>query len=212
MGTRRAPHGTGRAVILLQMTVGLASCGGPTAPSSTPGGASFTASYVAPMRANQLDPASAMKVWPYGVPGGDHPNGHPGIDFFLVLGADVLADQSGTVSNISASVYAGEQGIDLQHSDGYTSYITGFFQQVLVTKGQKVSQGQLIAKAAPFGGAGPASFHWGVVDNTKAVYCPADFLPADVRATMQAWLDQSTYDNKAAYQSLCNPCPAGGCR
>lgn len=212
MRTRRAPRALGLAMIAASMPVWLAACGGPTAPSSAPGSASFTASYVAPMRASQLDPASAMKVWPFGVPGGDHPNGHPGIDFFLQVGADVLADQSGTITNVNASFYAGEVGIDLQHGDGYTTYLTGFYQQVLVSKGQKVSQGQVIAKAAPFGGSGPASFHWGIVDTAKTVYCPADFLPADVRATMQAWLDQSTYDNKAAYPSLCNPCPPSGCR
>lgn len=209
MSLVRKPLG---AVIGVLILAALMSCGGPMAPSSTPGQASFVASYVAPVRGTQLDPASAMKVWPFGVPGGDHPAGHPGIDFFLVLGADVMADQSGTISNITESVYAGESGIDVQHNDGYTSYITGFFQQLLVTKGQKVSAGQVIATAAPFGGSGPASFHWGIVDNNKNVYCPADFLPADVRAAMQTWLDQSSYDNKSAYPKLCNPCPSSGCR
>lgn len=189
-----------------------AGCGHPASPSSSP--ASAAASFGLPVNLSQIDPGNSMKVWPYGVQGGDHPNGHPGLDFMLVIGADVRADQSGTISQISSSTYAGETGIDITHADGWTTYITGFFQTISVAKGQKVSQGQVIATAAPFGlgSTGSASFHWQIVDSSKRAYCPADFLPADLRAQVQQLLDQSSYPNKDQFPALCNPCPAGGCR
>ena len=171
--------------------------------------------YSAPFRLSQVDGSGGMKVWPYGVSGGDHPNGHPGIDFFLAVGADVLADANGTVSDVSSSMYPGEKSIAVSHGDGWRSYFTGYFQDIVVVRGTSVSAGQLLGHAAPFGGgAGAASYHWGVVEDTRAgnPRCPADFLrPAD-RQVVQRMLDESNYPEKERFPLLCNPCGAGGCR
>jgi len=204
-----------RLIVSAIVALAVASaCKGPAAPSTAPGAAGFSPNFSAPISFAQIDQTASMTIWPFGVQAGDHPNGHPGIDFFLIVGANVLADAAGTISDISNSYYAGEVGINIRHADGYTTYITGYFESIKVTKGQAVTQGQVIATAARWGTTttGPASFHWGIVDASQKAYCPADFVPADVRAQMQALLDQSSFPEKPQFPLLCNACPAGGCR
>lgn len=62
--------------------------------------------YALPISLSEIDTTSPMKLWPYGVQGGDHPSGHPGIDFVLVVGGSVLADQKGTIIDVASSVTA----------------------------------------------------------------------------------------------------------
>ena len=199
-----------RRLLVLGVAVTIGACGGaPTAPTDV----AFS-KYGLPVNLSQIDTTSSMLLWPYGVQGGDHPNGHPGIDFTLQVGADVLADQSGKVIDITNSVFAGEVGITVRHEDGWKSFFTGFFQTVIVSKGQSVSRGQVIAKVDRWNGAGAASYHWGIAvdDKSEAVSCPGEFVSADDRAAMQRLLDNSSFPDKARYPLVCNPCPAGGCR
>jgi len=189
----------------------VAGCNGsPAGPSGPP-----PQTYAVPVVVAQLDPTNSMKIWPFGIAGGDHPNGHPGIDFFVVTGGDVLADSRGTVAEVTSSVYPGEMSIGVRHGDGWKSFYTGFFQSIKVAAGQSVAAGQVLATAAPFGlgSTGPASYHWGIIaEDTRQAACPADFLSPDDRARLQALLDQSSYPDKDRYPLLCNPCPPGGCR
>lgn len=200
-----------RRLALLIVGLGVCGCGGPTSPTDL----AFVR-YALPINLSEIDPASPLKLWPYGVQGGSHPNGHPGIDFFLVVGGSVLADQKGMIIDVANSVSPGEIGITLRHDDGWKSYFTGYYTSVAVSKGQSVSQGQVLGRIARFGfaGDGLASFHWGIARNDSAeqVSCPVEFVSPDTRATMQKLLNESTYVEKARFPLLCNPCPAGGCR
>ena len=198
-----------RRIVLLLAGLALTGCSGPTSPSSQD-----FAKYNLPINLSQVDVASPLKLWPYGVQGGDHPNGHPGIDLTLVVGGDVIADQKGTVIDVATSVNPGERGITVRHGDGWKSYFTGFFQGINVTKGQSISQGQVLGRVDRFNGNGIAAFHWGVArdDSSEQVSCPAEFVSAQSRAALQQLLDQSTYPEKARFPLLCNACPAGGCR
>jgi hypothetical protein len=193
---------------LLAVFALLTACGGPN--PTTPSGSE---NFILPVRLSQIDDSAEMKIWPYGVPGGDHPHGHPGIDFTLIVGADILADQDGKVTAVSASVYPGEIGITIRHDGGWSSYLTGFYQTVNVTEGERVVQWQVVGTIDHFGDpSAPASIHWGIVNRDRTAFCPADFVSSDLRAQLQQLLDQSQYLEKVQYPLLCNPCPADGCR
>ena len=201
------PYANSGGQIALVILIGLAAgCGkllGPSSSSPAVAGHDFQL----PISMSQIDPSTDTAIWPYGAKGNEHPAGHPGIDFLLIPGGDVLADQSGTVSEISQNA-GGEKGVVVRHGDGWLSYYTGNFLSLSVSTGQSVTAGQLIGKAAQFGGIGPASWHWGIADeNSKQTSCPADFLDTTARAQLQALLDRSAVPGKDQTPLLCNPCP-----
>ncbi len=84
---------------------------------------------------------------------------HTGADFAAPPGAPVLAPQAGIVALVADHFFAGTS-IILDHGLGlYTMYF--HLQESLVQSGQRVAQGQAIARVGSTGRATGPHLHWG---------------------------------------------------
>jgi murein DD-endopeptidase MepM/ murein hydrolase activator NlpD len=108
-----------------------------------------------------IEAARVVNLWPFGVKGGDHPEGHPGIDFLAAPGTPILAAGAGTVTAIGDSVYGGELGITV-HIGALDTFYTTYMRSVRVAVGDHVSQGQPLAELDLWPGMTVGSLHFGV--------------------------------------------------
>lgn len=165
-----------------------------------------------------IDPDSVQVIWPFGIPGSSHPDGHPGIDFDTVLNAAVYASAAGKVrevSNQSQHSSAAEVVLIIDHAATQTTYV-GSLINVTVSPGAIVTQGQKIAELGPWSlgqGRQYGFLHWGLTSFTSHVsLCPYLFLDSKGKSDLEALHARSNYQNKAQYPLICNPCAATGCR
>ena len=99
---------------------------------------------------------------------------HEGIDMGCRTGNDVLASDGGTV------VHAGPMGgygnlVIIDHENGIQTYY-GHNSSILVSRGDKVFQGQHIAEAGNTGNSFGSHIHFGVKDN-GSFKNPRNYLP-----------------------------------
>ncbi|MBM3248250.1 MAG: M23 family metallopeptidase [Candidatus Omnitrophica bacterium] len=76
---------------------------------------------------------------------------HAGVDFLAEVGTDVVAVRSGWVINAEFHRGLGNY-VEIQHSKNLIT-IYGHLSQILVKKGQRVCQGQIIGKVGKTGNA-----------------------------------------------------------
>lgn len=76
---------------------------------------------------------------------------HAGVDFLARIGTDVVAVRSGRVINAEFHRGLGNY-VEIKHSKGLIS-IYGHLSQILVKKGQRVYQGQVVGKVGKTGNA-----------------------------------------------------------
>ncbi len=76
---------------------------------------------------------------------------HLGIDILAKIGAPIRAAKSGIVLNAERNHGMGKY-VEIQHRDGLIT-IYGHLSKILVRKGQRVSQGQIIGKVGKTGNA-----------------------------------------------------------
>jgi hypothetical protein len=170
---------------------------------------------VLPISPAQMNYGSQV-LWPFGVQGGGHPHGHPGIDFYSVPGADVVATAPGRVAQIidePAEPELRQKNIKIEHGGGQTYYI-GTFRTISVSVGDYVKQGQKIGVLGPIptGTMSYGFMHWGVGTRTSQTsVCPRDYLSPSDQAALDRLQQLSSYLEKSQYPLICNPCPAGGC-
>ena len=104
--------------------------------------------------------------------------GHQGIDISGngVYGKDIIAADGGTVVEVNTSGWGGGYGlyVIIDHGGGYRT-VYAHCSTILVAKGQKVSQGQLIAKAGNSGNSYGAHLHFEIRVNGRSVN-PTKFL------------------------------------
>ncbi len=158
-------------------------------------------------------------LWPFGVQGGGHPQGHPGIDFAANIGASVYASANGRVREVSdrsGSSAEAEKVIIIDHAQNQGAYV-GSFKNIAVSVGDFVVQGQKLAELEAFAGSsGQYGFlHWGLstfMTSSPAAVCPYDYLTDDGKAELTAMFTGTIYSGMAQFPLLCNPCPSGGCR
>lgn len=155
-------------------------------------------------------------IWPFGVQGGGHPNGHPGFDFQTVVGASLLATASARVYKIEDDFTDGvHQKLIMLETSAYQFVYVGSLINLAVSPGDIVRKGQKIAELGqsslsynPVG-----NLHWGVNSRSRqAAVCPYDFLSPEAQSQINGLFALSTYTGQAQYPLLCNPCPPGGCR
>ncbi|MDR1680829.1 MAG: M23 family metallopeptidase [Prevotellaceae bacterium] len=69
---------------------------------------------------------------------------HTGIDFISAMGVDVMATANGTVATVERSMRGYGNKVVIDHDNGYTT-VYAHLNTILVTKGQRVTRGQVIA-------------------------------------------------------------------
>lgn len=97
---------------------------------------------------------------------------HAGIDISGngVHGKDILAADGGTVTQVNASGWGGGYGlyVIIDHGNGYTS-VYAHCSEILVSEGQKVTQGQLIARVGNTGNSYGSHLHFEIRINGTSV-------------------------------------------
>lgn len=150
-----------------------------------------------------IQASAVSNIWPFGARGGDHPEGHPGIDFEAASGTPIMAAAEGSVTWIGDSVYAGEQSIMIHSEDLGDHFYTTYFQTIVVATGQHVSQGQRIADLALWPGMKVGALHFGLKRSNVDV-CPYDYMTDAAKAELDELLRKASYDDKSTYPLICN--------
>lgn len=165
-------------------------------------------------------------LWPFGIRGGDHPHGHPGIDFEIRVGAPILAAASGEVTG-TGETPGGEREqkitIDIEAGQGKITIWYVGPMEILVKEGDAVMSGQTIAhaKASKQIGAGDVGFlhfeTFRIMPFPPGAICPAEFLSSEAKADLEQFFKESKYKERNEFPLLCNACPPGiypfgGCR
>lgn len=162
-------------------------------------------------------------IWPFGVRGGDHPNGHPGIDFDLVAGAAVLAVVEGKVSGAGDAPGGEDKRITINYQSGGEKvdvWYVGSFKQVLVKEGDQVKTGQFLAFIGPQKGRDFGYLHFEtfkMMPFPPGAVCPVEYLEDGAKKDLEELFAKARYNEQREYPLLCNPCPSGfspfgGCR
>lgn len=139
-------------------------------------------------------------LWPFCVHGGEHPEGHGGIDFDLREGTLVLAAADGVVEEI----FSEEKGYNV--FIGHGSVVTGYIPvlDLRVKKGDTVKKGQAIGRAG-HDNKGKYFIHFEVNDYAKGGrVCPYDFFDDEEKKLIDAWLKDATYPEKSREPYICN--------
>lgn len=102
---------------------------------------------------------------------------HRGIDLKAKLGTDVYSAAEGTVINVNFNVEKGEGSgifLEIQHADGFATRYT-HLNEILVAEGQRIQQGQVIAKVGSSGRSTGPHLHFELWQDGVPVN-PAGFL------------------------------------
>ncbi len=148
---------------------------------------------------------SEWGLWPFCVHGGEHPEGHGGIDFELKPGAKVYATADGVVEEIFSPSDDpsghGAYSLFIQHGLGVSGY--SGLTNIQVKKGDKVKKGEYIADAFKLGNEYFLHFE---VNNfiDQILVCPVQFFDETAQAELQKMLEESTYPEKNVEGKLCN--------
>jgi hypothetical protein len=153
-------------------------------------------------------------LWPYGVHGGGHPEGHPGFDFQSNQALEVHASADMTLDRIEPN---SEEGGDIHRwmvAYRDTSLTINFSNLSLASglhAGSRVKRGDVIGTMSFIPNQGYFMIHFGTLFSSKDV-CPAEFFTdASLNAMGKDGSDPSTVMGKAVYQEkgkepkLCNP-------
>ncbi|MGN0135595.1 peptidoglycan DD-metalloendopeptidase family protein [Anaerotignum sp.] len=98
---------------------------------------------------------------------------HDGLDIAVEEGTDVLAARSGTVTEVRTSATYGKV-LKYETEDGY-EIMYAHLSKVLVKKGEKVKQGQVVAKSGNTGLSTGPHLHYGIYKD-GILLDPMDFV------------------------------------
>ncbi len=145
-------------------------------------------------------------IWPYGVHGGGHPEGHSGWDFEYIPGAMVRAAADGVVAEITDDTeFPGPAQVDVrvQHRPGYRTHydLIGTIEAGIAV-GASVVAGQALGTS---GDVGPFNAtHFGLDRSTSSV-CPLSYLNASGLALFDSLWQTAAYEEELVEPFPCNP-------
>ena len=100
---------------------------------------------------------------------------HDGLDIAVAEGTEILAVKSGTVTEVRNSVTYGKL-LKFETTDGY-QVMYAHLSEVLVEKGEKVKQGQVVAKSGNTGLSTGPHLHYSLWKDGKLLN-PIDMISA----------------------------------
>lgn len=142
-------------------------------------------------------------VWPFCVHGGDHPEGHGGIDFDLKSGTEIKAIADGKVERIEYVEGEGYNFMISHQSYGLASGYTPIVNHNLkvgdtITKDQVLGSAGTDLKGVPF-------LHFEIFSFSKNTrVCPYQYFDSDAKTAFDAMFAQSNYSEKSADPDICN--------
>ncbi|MGH7336329.1 MAG: peptidoglycan DD-metalloendopeptidase family protein, partial [Myxococcota bacterium] len=144
-------------------------------------------------------------LWPFGVHGGGHPEGHPGWDIEYAANAPVRAAADGEVVSIEDNdAGPGQKDIEIRHRPGRsTVYHHVVDLEPGLAPGVAVGRGDELGVAADFGG-GHRVIHFSLRSSIDDV-CPLGFLSAAGQAVFDATWPDAAYVEELTEPFPCNP-------
>jgi len=144
-------------------------------------------------------------IWPFCVHGGEHPEGHGGIDFELKPDTRILASADGRVEYIEPpeiALHGWGYGVYIAHETGAVGYVC--LKDVQVKEGDYVKKGDFLGYPCQTD-QGDSFIHFEVVDNiiNKRV-CPLKYLDNEFRARIEEMFSRAHYPEQADEPELCN--------
>ena len=143
-------------------------------------------------------------LWPYGVHGGGHPEGHPGIDIEYAPGAPVRAAAAGTVTYIGNNTHFPTQwDLLLEVRPGVVAQYDH-----MGTVDPSISVGVAVTEGQVLGGASSplphTVIHFGLRHGVETL-CPTDYLNAAGQATFDAMWVTARYAEELVEPLANNP-------
>jgi len=150
-------------------------------------------------------------LWPYGVHGGGHPEGHPGIDFISTYPVTVRAPADMTLDKIQPA--ESEGNVYLFATPFRNSSLSINFSSLILASG--LSSGSRVKRGDVIGTFGPVNgqymIHFGVLFSSGDV-CPAIFFTTDSinlvgqdASNPTTIMGKASYSQKSSESKLCNP-------
>lgn len=99
---------------------------------------------------------------------------HDGLDIAVPEGTEVVAVKSGRVTEVRTSATYGKL-LRFETTDGYT-ILYAHLSEILVKKGEKIKQGQVVAKSGNTGLSTGPHLHYGIYRDGKLLN-PMEYLP-----------------------------------
>lgn len=148
--------------------------------------------------------AAAFRLWPWGVHGGGHPEGHEGWDVEYACGAQVRAAAAGTIASVRPNDgFAGQWNVTISHRPGRsTRYDHLENLQPGIVEGATVAVGQVLADAGMTGGH--CITHFTVRSGTDAI-CAEPFLSPSAQTVFDAIWADAVYNEEFCEPLVCNP-------
>lgn len=145
-------------------------------------------------------------VWPFCVHGGDHPEGHGGIDFELHPDTKILASADGEVvfhESIEEDPHGWGEGIFIDYG-GSAMYSFACMQNLQVKVGDKVTKGQFIGNPCKTD-EGESFVHYEIADFTvEKRVCPIDYIDDEFRTALDEMFKDAKYIEQSVEPDLCN--------
>ena len=99
---------------------------------------------------------------------------HDGLDIAVPQGTEVVAVKSGRVTEVRTSATYGKL-LRFETTDGYT-ILYAHLSEILVGQGEKIKQGQVVAKSGTTGLSTGPHLHYGIYREGKLLN-PMEYLP-----------------------------------
>lgn len=158
----------------------------------------------APFKIEQHSPIK-WGLWPFCVHGGDHPEGHGGIDFELKTNTKIYSGVNGTVvmtEDVAAASPEEGGGLAIQTEKFAVIYYGIINRQI--EKSQNVTVGQYIGDAVKLP-AGEYFIHFEVNNYQKEqLECPLNYLDENFKNMLTEMHKKSHYPEIAQEPNLCN--------
>jgi murein DD-endopeptidase MepM/ murein hydrolase activator NlpD len=146
---------------------------------------------------------TAYRLWPFGVHGGGHPEGHAGWDFEYAAGAEVHAAADGTVTSVEPNDTVGWDLV-IEHRPGIeTRYHHVENLAPGVVEGAAVSAGEVLGDPGDFG-PGFRVVHFALSFFTGST-CPTPYLTPAAKALFDAIWVEADYTEELVEPFPCQP-------
>jgi len=151
----------------------------------------------------------AYGLWPFGVHGGGHPEGHAGWDVEFAAGAQVHAAADGTVTSVVPNDdFPGQQNVTIEHRPGIaTRYDHVANLDASIVEGAAVASGDVLGDPGTFV-PGFHAIHFALSYYTESV-CPTPALTPAAQTLFDAIWADAAYNEELAEPFPCQTLSPG---
>lgn len=144
---------------------------------------------------------SSYVIWPYGVHGGGHPEGHLGMDISFAAGTNTLAATDGTVTYIGSNSYFSDRyDLILEARPGVNVHYDHMGTPI-VAEGDRVLMGEALGSSSH-----AIHVHFAISASGYNA-CPPNFFNSSGQSTFDSLWASAAYREELVEPLRCNPHP-----